>query len=70
MFVKLTPPLVETCHCTVGAGVPLPVAVKLAVVVAHTVVLLGFAVTLGGTSTVRVAVVFALPVEFVKTARY
>ena len=28
-FEKEPPPLVLTCHCTVGAGVPLAVAVKL-----------------------------------------
>ena len=35
--VKVTPPLVLICHCTVGAGVPLAAAVKLALLPALTV---------------------------------
>jgi len=31
MSVKLPPPLVETLHCTVGAGAPLAAAVNVAV---------------------------------------
>ena len=60
-----------TCHCTVGAGFPVAPAVKVAVVPALTVVLLGCVLTLGALLTVRVAaVVFTIPEEFVNTARY
>ena len=45
------PPLVLTCHCTPGVGVPLAAAVKLAELPAVTVWLLGFWVTLGAAST-------------------
>jgi hypothetical protein len=47
MFVKLVPPFVLCCHCTVGVGVPLAAAVKVAVWPALTVWFDGFAVTVG-----------------------
>jgi hypothetical protein len=63
--------LVLTCHCTVGDGIPLAAAVKVAFAGAHTVWLVGFVVTDGLVLTVRVAaVVVAFPHVFVKTARY
>ena len=63
-------PSVLTCHYTVGAGLPLAAAVKVAVWPALTVVLLGFLVTVGAYCTVSVAaVVVAEPAPFVKTAR-
>ncbi len=50
MLVNVLPPLVLTCHCTVGVGVPLAVAEKLAVAPAVTVWLAGLAVTAGAVS--------------------
>ena len=55
MLVKVVPPSVETCHCTVGAGVPVAAAVKLADWPSTTATLAGEVVTVGGESTVRVA---------------
>src|SRR6266446_7034110 len=71
MSVKVPPPSVLTCHCTVGPGVALAAAVNVAVWPAKTVRSAGFAVTAGPTSTVRVAAFeVAVPATFVKTARY
>ena len=71
MFVNVAPPLVDTCHWTVGAGLPEAAAVKVAVAPALTVTLVGCVVTAGGKSTVRVNVLLVtLPTEFVTTARY
>src|ERR1700691_5397449 len=65
------PPLVDTCHCTVGLGLPLAAAVKLAGWPASTVVLTGEVVTVGPSSTVRpTALVVVDPTELVKTAWY
>ena len=70
MSANVAPPLVLNCHCTVGAGLPLAAAVKLAFDPAITVWLAGFCVTSGPTLTVSVAaVVVAVPTELVKTAR-
>src|SRR4051812_29275313 len=72
MLVKVLPPSVLTCHCTVGVGVPLAAAVKVAGLLAVTVWLLGEVVMLGTTLaalTVRVAAVLvAFPAALVKTA--
>ena len=69
--VKVPPPSVLTCHCTVGLGLPLAAAVNVAVWLAKTVWFAGFVVTAGPTSTVRVAALeVAVPATFVKTARY
>src|SRR5258706_3923250 len=69
MFVKGPPVL--TCHCTVGAGLPLEAAVKLTGAPSHAVVSLGFVVTVGAVLTGSVAaVVVAVPPELVNTARY
>ena len=50
MSVKVTPPSVLTCHCTVGVGVPLAAAVKVTALPAVTVWPLGWVVTTGATS--------------------
>ena len=64
-------PPVLTCHWTVGAGLPLAAAVKVAVPPSHTVWLAGLVVTLGAVLTVSVAaVVVAVPELLVNTARY
>ena len=47
MLLKVEPPLVLTCHCTVGVGLPLAAAVKVAVWPAVTVWLAGWVVTVG-----------------------
>src|SRR5277367_2587724 len=70
MFVKAPPP-VETCHWTVGAGLPVAAAVNVAVAPALAVALAGCVDTVGAKSTVNVAaLVVTLPSVFVKTARY
>ncbi len=70
-FVNVVPPSVETCHCTVGVGLPEAAAVNVAAAGALTVTLAGLVVTVGAKSTVSVAaVVVAVPAVFVNTARY
>src|SRR5881628_1797480 len=72
-LLKVTPPSVLTCHCTVGVGEPVAAAVKVAVWPAFTVWFTGWVVMVGsvGEFTVSVAaVVVAVPPEFVNTARY
>src|SRR5205814_7827104 len=65
MSVKPEP--LSTCHCTVGAGVPLAAAVKVAVPPAQTVWLVGCVVTAGATLTVNVAaLVVAVPQALVE----
>src|SRR5207244_2286903 len=54
-LLKLLPPSVLTCHCTVGAGVPLAAAVKVALLPAHTVWPVGWVVMPGAALTVRPA---------------
>jgi len=69
-LLKVVPPSVLTCHCTVGVGVPLAAAVKLAGFPALTASELGLVVIVGATFTVSVAaVVVAVPKLFVNTAR-
>jgi hypothetical protein len=51
MFVQLEPPLIETCHCTDGVGLPDAVAVNDAGSPAVTVLLSGCLVTSGLLST-------------------
>src|ERR1041385_939564 len=71
MLLKVPPPLVETCHCTVAAGVAVAAAVKVTGCPAQMVCEAGLVVTAGGTLTVSVAaVVCAVPSGLVKTARY
>ena len=67
--LKVFPPSVLTCHCTVSVPLGLRLAaVKVAVLPATTIWFCGCVVT---ESTVNVAaVVVSVPVEFVKTARY
>ena len=60
LSVKLIPPSVLTCHWTVGAGLPLAVAVKLADPPAHKLRFAGLVVTVGG---LLIATVVVLPVE-------
>src|ERR1700733_2040584 len=67
MLVKLAPPLVLTCHCTVGVGFPLAAAVKVTLPPVMTL-LTGFSVTAGGERTVTVALPMLLaeqPIESV-----
>ena len=47
MALNVVPPLVLTSHCTVGVGLPLAAAVKVAVPPALTVWLAGFVTTAG-----------------------
>jgi len=47
MFVKLAPPLVLCCHCTVGVGDPVAAAVKVTVCPAFAVTFTGFSVIVG-----------------------
>ena len=69
-FVKVTPSVL-CCHCTVGVGVPLAAAVKVAVEPAAALTLTGLVVIAGAAVTVNVAaVVVAEPTLFVNTARY
>ena len=71
MVVKVVPPLVETCHCTVGAGTPVPAAVKLAGWPWATWVLTGEAVTVGRVLNSNVAGVESTePAGLVNTAWY
>lgn len=47
MFVNVAPPLVLTCHCTVGAGWPEAAALNVAAAPAVTVTLIGLVVITG-----------------------
>ena len=47
MFAKVAPPLLESCHWTVGVGLPVAAAVKLTLWPAVTVWSVGFVVTVG-----------------------
>ena len=68
---QVAPLSVLLYHCTVGAGLPVAAAVKLAVWPAFTVVLTGWVVTLGAYASVSVAdVVVIVPTVFVNTAWY
>jgi len=70
MFVKLAPPSMLCCHCTVGVGDPVAAAVKVTVCPAFAVTFVGFNVIVGALFTVsEAAVVVAEPVAFVNTAR-
>ena len=53
MSLKVEPPSVLTCHCTVGVGLPLAAAVKVAVWPAVTVWLAGWVVTAGALGRVH-----------------
>jgi hypothetical protein len=72
MFVQLEPPLVETCHCTDGVGLPDAVAVNDTGAPAVTVLLVGFVVTTGALWTVSVAALLTTPLAttLLNTARY
>ena len=70
-FANVVPPLVLTCHCTVGAGAPVAAAVNVAFAPATTVTFSGFVVTAGADVVVNVAaVVVSVPIEFANTALY
>ena len=56
--VQVVPPSVESCHCTVGVGVPVAAAVKVAVPPAVTDWLAGEVVTAGGATMGTAASVF------------
>ena len=69
-LVKFTPSVL-CCHCTVGVGVPLAAAVKVAGDPLATLMLAGLVVITGPAVTVNVAaVVVAEPDVFVNIARY
>jgi hypothetical protein len=70
MLLKMAPPSVLCCHCTVGDGMPVAVAEKLTGDPVLTVAFVGFDVTTGAAVTVKVAaVVVAEPLLLVNTAR-
>src|SRR5262245_31928745 len=60
MLLKMEPPSVLTCHCTVGAGLPFAAAVNVTVPLFADCET-GFSVTTGAVFTVRVAFWLALP---------
>ena len=67
MFVNVEPPSVDTCHCTVGFGVPEPAAVNEYGCAAGTVVSCGCWVTCGtdfGTTTFDAADGALVPTTF------
>jgi hypothetical protein len=71
MLLNVVPPLVLTCHCTVGVGCPLAPAVNVAVCPLVTGWLNGFNVIAGAVFTVsNTAFVFEDPAVLVNTARY
>jgi len=59
MLLNVAPPFVLTCHCTVGAGLPLAAAVKLAIWPTDTVRFVGCKVIDGANPELTVAVVVA-----------
>ncbi len=70
-LLQVLPPSVDTCHWTVGAGLPDAAAVNVAVWPTGVVTLAGCVVTVGAKSTVSVAgLVVAAAAVFVNTARY
>ena len=71
MLLNVVPPLVLTCHCTVGVGCPLAAAVNVAVCPLVIGWLNGFKVITAGVFTVSsAAFVFEDPAVLVNTARY
>src|SRR6516225_6677449 len=71
MLVNVLPPSVLTCHCTVGVGLPVAVAMNETLPPAVTVWLAGFVVMVGVNWTVSVAAVLVtLPALLAKTAWY
>src|SRR4051794_829339 len=71
MSENVAPPSVETCHCTVGDGLPEAEALKLNGSPAATAWSDGLDVTDGAVCTVRLAAVVVVePTTLVKTARY
>ena len=71
ILTNVAPWFVLTCHCTVGAGVPVAAAVNVTPWPVTIVWLTGLSVITGAAVTVSVAAkVVACPCELVKTARY
>ena len=71
MLLNVVPPLVLTCHCTVGVGCPLAPAVNVAVSPLVSVWFNGFNVIVAAVFTVSsAAFVFVDPAVLVNTARY
>ena len=72
MFVQLEPLFSESCHCTVGVGLPDAAAENVAVDPEATLTLTGCVVTFGAAvaavTVSRALFVVALPAEFVNTA--
>ena len=62
MLVNVVPPLLLTCHWTVGVGLPLAAAVNVTVLPAVTLWLVGLVVTTGA---VRAAVTVSVAAEVV-----
>ena len=71
ILLKDVPPSVETCHWTVGVGVPEAEAVKVALLPTQTEAFDGFPVMAPAVLTVRIAavVVTGEPQELLSTAR-
>src|SRR5271165_6696993 len=70
-LLQLLPKFVETCHCTLGLGLPEAEAVNVALSPSFVPSLAGSAVTSGLNSTVNVAAPLAtVPTGFVNEARY
>jgi hypothetical protein len=70
--IQVMPPFADTCHCTVGVGVPLAAAVKVTVLPELTDWLIGWVVMTGAMAGITVmvaALVVADPTELVNTAR-
>ena len=71
ILLQVVPLLVLTCHCTVGAGVPVAAAVNVAVVPVFAVTLAGWLVMVGAWFTPSTATLLrADPTLFTNEARY
>jgi hypothetical protein len=68
-FANIDPPLGSTCHCSVGAGLPLAAPVNVVVVPASFVRASGVSVIAGAEFTVsETALLVTVPPEFVITS--
>ncbi len=71
MLVKVAPPLVESCHCSVGSGSPVATAPRVTVVPLSMVWFSGCSDRVSGAVTVRVTgVVVTDPATLVRVASY
>ena len=68
MLAHVEPPLVLTCHCTVGVGLPIAMAVKVAETPALTDAVVGLVVMIGAPATVCVTALLVLPVKLLSPA--